>query len=77
MTGKDGQNKVKNITFEGIEFKYGGWERPTIKGFTESDVSNGTTITFHKFDWTKYDISELAAGKYNVEISSDYVIYIS
>ncbi len=34
VTGKDGDNKVKNITFEGIEFKFGGWERPTKYGFS-------------------------------------------
>jgi len=34
VTGKDGDNKVKNITFEGLEFKFGGWERPTTKGFS-------------------------------------------
>ena len=34
ISGTDDSNKVRNITFKGIEFKYGAWEQPTHKGFT-------------------------------------------
>ena len=34
FTGTDRDNKVKNITFEGIELKYGGWENPSTVGFS-------------------------------------------
>lgn len=34
VSGTDALNKVCNITFKGIEFKYGAWEQPTHKGFT-------------------------------------------
>jgi len=33
VSGTDGNSKVKNITFEGIDFKYGAWNRTTEKGF--------------------------------------------
>lgn len=34
VSGTDATNKIRNITFKGIEFKYGAWEQPTTKGFT-------------------------------------------
>lgn len=34
VNGTDRDNKVKNITFEGIEFKYGAWNRTMEKGFS-------------------------------------------
>jgi len=33
ISGDEG-TKVKNIIFEGIQFKYGAWERPTESGFS-------------------------------------------
>lgn len=42
INGTDGNNKAKNITFEGIEFKYGAWNRTTEKGFATRQADEMT-----------------------------------
>lgn len=34
ITGTDKDNTVKNISFEGVQFKYAGWEEPTDKAYS-------------------------------------------
>lgn len=46
FSGTDNDNKVKNITFEGIEFKYGAWYRTNEKGFStvQADEMNDPDV---------------------------------
>ncbi len=34
VRGTDKNSRVKNLAFEGIQFKFGGWEQPSTKGFS-------------------------------------------
>ena len=64
----DENSKVKNIKFEGIQFKYGAWERPTENGFstlqaeqvfaTEAEKENGIADKFMIPAQIKVDFAE-------------------
>lgn len=71
ISGSSIENKVHDITFTGLIFKYGSWLRPSQKGFASTQAEALTNHVFHQSN--VYADTDIVPGNIQIDAASNIV----